>query len=374
MSTPEAPDARLIEHTFPLKATSLCSVHEKSVRHGHLSTLHIWPARRPLAACRAALLATLLPDPGTANERKALCEAIGGVVKEKKDSLKMPDGSAASRLKEHVEGGVLNWLGPPPSSGGAAKRKAYKHLSAEREHQLEDFRQQIRQAYGGRAPRVLDPFAGGGAIPLEAMRLGCEVTAADLNPVAWLLLKCTLDYPQRCAGKTWPLPDFTLSDAEFMQHFYQMHPSLSPADYRAHRTHQGDNEELDFKHQNPHEQAVPEADLAWQLRAWGRRLWREWRADVAPYYPCYADFEPHKDHRDALHQRQVPRMVPLDTNGEPDIGQLNAEFSDEYLAKQSNPRWIAKPTAAYLWARTVSCKKLPSRIAIAQDLLAMQNS
>ena len=69
---------RLIEVAFPLKQTSLDSVHEKNVRHGHISTLHIWPARRPLAACRAALIATLLPDPGTPEGRKALCEKIGG--------------------------------------------------------------------------------------------------------------------------------------------------------------------------------------------------------------------------------------------------------------------------------------------------------
>ena len=69
---------RLIEHAFPLKQTSLDSVHEKNVRHGHISTLHIWPARRPLAACRAALIATLLPDPGDAEKRKELCEKIAG--------------------------------------------------------------------------------------------------------------------------------------------------------------------------------------------------------------------------------------------------------------------------------------------------------
>ena len=63
---------RLIEFAFPLKQTSLDSVHEKNVRHGHISTLHIWPARRPLAACRAALIATLLPDPGTPEKRKEL--------------------------------------------------------------------------------------------------------------------------------------------------------------------------------------------------------------------------------------------------------------------------------------------------------------
>jgi putative DNA methylase len=83
------------------------------------------------------------------------------------------------------------------------------------------FREEIKKAYGGQAPRVLDPFAGGGAIPLEAMRIGCgcEVTAADINPVAWFILKCTLEYPQRIAGQTRPLPKFALESGEFMQAF-----------------------------------------------------------------------------------------------------------------------------------------------------------
>ncbi len=71
---------RLIEVAFPLKQASLASVHEKNVRHGHISTLHIWPARRPLAACRAALLATLPPDPGDPIKRQELLDKIGGKV------------------------------------------------------------------------------------------------------------------------------------------------------------------------------------------------------------------------------------------------------------------------------------------------------
>src|SRR6516165_10812035 len=71
---------RLIEVAFPLRQASLDSVHEKNVRHGHISTLHIWPARRPLAACRAALIATLLSDPGDPEERRELLEKIGGRV------------------------------------------------------------------------------------------------------------------------------------------------------------------------------------------------------------------------------------------------------------------------------------------------------
>src|SRR5881296_2866281 len=80
---------RLIEVAFPLKQASLDSVHEKNVRHGHISTLHIWPARRPLAACRAALIATLLPDPGTPEARKKLVEKIGGTVVNKIERKKV---------------------------------------------------------------------------------------------------------------------------------------------------------------------------------------------------------------------------------------------------------------------------------------------
>src|SRR5687767_9846789 len=135
---------RLIEHAFPLRQASIDSVHEKNVRHGHISTLHIWPARRPLAASRAALLATLLPDPGTPEARKELCEKIGGTLKPSK-----PDKEG--RIKDETDGGILRW-----------KRET------ENRELLEWFRQQIRMANGGRAPKVLDPFAGGGAIPLEA--------------------------------------------------------------------------------------------------------------------------------------------------------------------------------------------------------------
>jgi putative DNA methylase len=157
--------SRLIEHAVPLKQTSLDSVHEKNVRHGHISTLHIWPARRPLAACRAALIATLLPDPGTPEGRKELCEKIGGKLVKKIERKKMPDGSIVEREKEETEGGILHW-------GRETENKA----------DLDWFRAEIKKAYGGRAPKVLDPFAGGGAIPLEAMRLGCEATGLTCIP------------------------------------------------------------------------------------------------------------------------------------------------------------------------------------------------
>ncbi|MGP0065374.1 MAG: DUF1156 domain-containing protein, partial [Isosphaeraceae bacterium] len=99
---------RLIEVAFPLKQASLDSVHEKNVRHGHISTLHIWPARRPLAACRAALIATLLPDPGTPQARKERLEKIGGKVVTEVQKKKV-GGKTVETIKERTEGGVLRW-------------------------------------------------------------------------------------------------------------------------------------------------------------------------------------------------------------------------------------------------------------------------
>src|SRR5436189_3469235 len=93
-------DKRLIEVDFPLKQTSLDSVHEKNVRHGHISTLHIWPARRPLAACGAALIATLLPDPGNAEERNQLLHRLAGHIKPKVKTKKLPDGRIEQQTTE----------------------------------------------------------------------------------------------------------------------------------------------------------------------------------------------------------------------------------------------------------------------------------
>src|SRR5437868_13588383 len=99
-------DRRLIEVAFPLKQASLDSVHEKNVRHGHISTLHIWPARRPLAACRAALIATLLPDPGNAEERNELRDKLAGQTVKKIERNKLPDGRVLETVKEATDGGI----------------------------------------------------------------------------------------------------------------------------------------------------------------------------------------------------------------------------------------------------------------------------
>ncbi len=359
----DSDQARLIEHAFPLKQASLTSVHEKNVRHGHISTLHIWPARRPLAACRAALIATLLPDPGTPEKRQELCERIGGRVVETTERKKMPNGKTVEVLKEEVEGGILNWIGTEPKSGGKKKIKQHRGIVAHREKELQWFRAEIRQAYGGRAPRVLDPFAGGGAIPLEAMRLGCEATAVDINPVAWFILKCTLEYPQQLAGRTHPLPDFILADEVFMEDFYRAHPHLVGRTKKTKKQLAEEQLQPTFWDKTDSGRA-PKADLAWHVRAWGRWVLNEARKELASFYPTYADFEALNLKSPKPYEAQEMRLVPLKEDGTPDIEALNADFSEEYLADKQNPRWVAKPTVAYLWARSVTCKNCRATVPL----------
>jgi putative DNA methylase len=143
-------DKRIIEDLIPVEAINEVAQREKI---GHAAThprkLHLWWARRPLAAARAAVYATLVPVDGTPEEARS-----------------------AEYFKE-----LCRW--------GAS------------ESRIADARERVLAANGGGPPRVLDMFAGGGAIPLEAARLGCEVTAIELNPVAHLIEKCMLEYPQR---------------------------------------------------------------------------------------------------------------------------------------------------------------------------------
>lgn len=154
---------RFIEETFPVKEVSLESAREKNIRHGHISTLHIWWARRPLASSRATNYAALIPAP------------------------KNTDLSAVPNTAQ-----VDEWH----------KQRNFiiefsKWENSLNERMIKKAREEILKANGGKPPKVLDPFGGGGAIPLEALRLGCEVYSNDYNPVAVLIQKCTLEYPQK---------------------------------------------------------------------------------------------------------------------------------------------------------------------------------
>ena len=364
MTTPR----RLIEAAFPLKQVSLDSVHEKNVRHGHISTLHIWPARRPLAASRAALLATLLPDPRETGERRELLRRMAGEVVKKTDR-------AGEKTGDTTDGGILHWGRESLGGAGGAKgrlapadRLNGAQANAAGFHPLLAFREEIRRAFGGRAPRVLDPFAGGGAIPLEAMRLGCEVVASDLNPVAWFILRCTLHYPHLLAGRKRPLPDFVLGDEMFMTAFLK---AQGVAGKRALR------EALDAvrdagSNPAPSVSAVQRgllpmtvetrADFAWHLRAWGLRVLAQARRQLASRYPTYAEFEPLRRVQGVARafpeercEPRAPALLAPDSQGEVSVNGLNAEFDAVYLKNKDNPRWVAKPTVAYLWTRTAPC-------------------
>ncbi len=165
---------RLAEVDFPIAVVSKHAAREKFVHSGHPNTLHLWWARRPLAACRAMLLGLLLPDPCDEHcpydfkaKARDLLPQLVGTIGPKNEDLRQA-------LLKFI-GDFANW-----------------DRSTDRTF-LEVSRGLVKAAHGDEPPLVVDPFAGGGSIPLEALRLGCEAFASDLNPVACLILKVILE-------------------------------------------------------------------------------------------------------------------------------------------------------------------------------------
>jgi len=174
---------RLAEVDFPIAAVSRHSAREKSIRHGHPSTLHLWWARRPLATCRAVLMGLLLPDPCDPHcplefKEKAR-EALAGFP----NAGPMKDDESLRKVLLTFIADFANW----------------DHSAAE--HYLTAARALVKAAHGEEPPLVVDPFAGGGSIPLEALRVGCDAFASDLNPVACLILKVLLEDIPRHGAK-----------------------------------------------------------------------------------------------------------------------------------------------------------------------------
>ena len=165
---------RLAEVDFPIAVVSKHAMREKSIRHGHPSTLHLWWARRPLASCRAMLLALLLPDPCD--------EHCPGDFKEKARGLLPPTVGPVGPKDEDLRAKLLKFIGD----------FANWDLSADPTW-LSVARGLVKAAHPEETPLVVDPFAGGGSIPLEALRVGCDAFASDLNPVACLILKVMLE-------------------------------------------------------------------------------------------------------------------------------------------------------------------------------------
>ncbi|SET85467.1 DUF1156 domain-containing protein [Oceanicella actignis] len=157
------PKKKLIEVAIPLEAINAASAREKSIRHGHPSTLHLWWARRPLAACRAVLFAQLVDDPSAHPDR-----------------FPTPEAQEAERKRLF---GIIEEL--------------VKWENSTNEEVLERARAEIRKSCGEALPPVYDPFSGGGSIPLEAQRLGLPAYGSDLNPVAVMIGKAMIEIPPR---------------------------------------------------------------------------------------------------------------------------------------------------------------------------------
>ena len=162
---------KLIEVALPLDDINREASREKSIRHGHPSTLHLWWARRPLAACRAVLFASLVDDPSN------------------RDDLSIADQERERERLFEIIKDMVKWE------------------NINNEHVLEKARAEILKSTDGNPPPVLDPFCGGGSIPLEAQRLGLEAHGSDLNPVAVLITKAMIEILPRFAGQSPVNPD-----------------------------------------------------------------------------------------------------------------------------------------------------------------------
>ena len=180
---------KLIEVDLPLDIINAESAREKSIRHGHPSTLHLWWARRPLAACRAVLFASLVDDPSAyltdteeiATERRRLHELLGYLVKWENSN----DPTLLAAARYEIAGSVARSKGETAPTDPAA----------------------VLDYLNRQAQPIYDPFCGGGSIPLEAQRLGLRAIGTDLNPVAVLITKALIELPPKFANRPPVNPD-----------------------------------------------------------------------------------------------------------------------------------------------------------------------
>lgn len=173
MPKQQEPKRKLIEVALPLEAINRESAREKSIRHGHPSTLHLWWARRPLAAARAVLFAQLVDDPSSRTEEFPT------------EELQRKERDRLHRLMERL----VVWE------------------NIRDEQLLAEANAEILKCFNGNPPKIVDPFAGGGTIPLEAQRLGMSTYASDLNPVAVLINKALIEIPPRFRDRAPIFPD-----------------------------------------------------------------------------------------------------------------------------------------------------------------------
>jgi len=335
-------DLRLIEDYLPIEAISAEASREKSVRKGHISTLHLWWARRPLVACRAAVYGALVPadrwvkeldvknppaDPAKAAafkngvkrglNRKAAKEFVTQLCRYPKTD---PTKPADIKLKRETEAAIvdaqrhiLEAHADRLTAELAEAKKTGKPPAWVEEFKFKGEAVSYEAIVAGRAPRprVLDMFAGGGAIPLEALRLGCEAYALDLNPVAHIIQLCTLVYPQKY-GKPDPA-------ARGM---------TGPKNAAGENTWGG---------------------LADEVRYWGNWVLEKVRAEIGDLYPLIPDpeYKPNADDAGASRKGVGGKQMKMGSEGDEDL--------DDESAAASVPPGFLLPVA-YMWTRTVRCK------------------
>lgn len=178
---------KLIEVALPLDAINAQSAREKSIRHGHPSTLHLWWARRPLATARAVLFAQLVDDPSSR------------VDEFREEALRHDESDIANYIERRIDAERERLFEL------ITRMVDWDNLGDER--LFDAVRAEIDRSTGGNPPAILDPFAGGGTIPLEAQRLGLEAHASDLNPVAVLINKALIEIPPKFADRAPVFPD-----------------------------------------------------------------------------------------------------------------------------------------------------------------------
>lgn len=221
---------RLIEVALPIREISAESVRDKNIHHAHISHLHIWWARRPLPASRAVVFSSLVPDPDDPRCSEEFLRAVERHLKThvpaelkhytrgrhlyRDEDPYCPYEGVSDTLRNRLLAFIAKW-----SPEALTFEKGKSGIAPRPQHLLDDrslvkwetsdpenpqgrevlriARELVKSAYGGKQPVVLDPFAGGGAIPLEAGRLGCQAIANDYNPVAHLILRATCEWPQK---------------------------------------------------------------------------------------------------------------------------------------------------------------------------------
>ncbi|HET6144283.1 MAG TPA: DUF1156 domain-containing protein [Candidatus Acidoferrales bacterium] len=280
-------DKRLIEDYLPIEKISAEASREKSVRKGHIATLHLWWARRPLVACRAAVYGALVP---------ASHFVPNGASDEKKISLGRAN---AAKFIERL----CQYPGSPSVLAEAQKHILEAHAVRITEETGKSV--SVQDIVEGRAPRpkVLDMFAGGGAIPLEALRLGCETHALELNPVAHIIELCTLVYPQKFGKSQLVACGMT-----------------GPKNIKGDTTWGG---------------------LGAEVRYWGDWILKELRAKIGDLYPLVRD----------------PDFKSKNTKVSVQTSWLSERATDDA------PKGFLMPVG-YLWTRTVTCKNPRCRATI----------